>query len=48
MHKMRRDCYFYQPRQQTVEMPMGMKCAPLLADLFLYSAEAEYFLKASI
>ena len=28
--------------QQTVDIPMGTKCAPLLADLFLYSYEAEF------
>ena len=28
--------------QQTVEIPMGTKCAPLLADLFLYSYEADF------
>ena len=27
--------------QQTVGIPMGANCAPLLADLFLYSYEAE-------
>ena len=26
--------------QQTVGIPMGTNCAPLLADLFLYSYEA--------
>ena len=29
--------------QQTVGIPMGTNCAPLLADLFLYSYEAEFF-----
>ena len=28
--------------QQTVGIPMGIKCAPLLADLFLYSYEADF------
>jgi hypothetical protein len=28
--------------QQTVGIPMGTNCAPLLADLFLYSNEAEF------
>ncbi|KAK6173953.1 hypothetical protein SNE40_017319 [Patella caerulea] len=28
--------------QQAVGIPMGTNCAPLLADLFLYSYEAEY------
>ena len=28
--------------QQTVGIPMGTNCAPLLADIFLYSYEAEY------
>ena len=28
--------------QQTVGIPMGANCAPLLADLFLYSYEAEF------
>ena len=35
--------------QQTISIPMGTNCAPLLADLFLYSYEAEFvqsFLKA--
>jgi hypothetical protein len=27
--------------QQSVEIPMSTNCAPLLADLFLYSYEAE-------
>ena len=30
--------------QQTVGIPMGTNCAPLLADLFLYSYEA-YFIQ---
>ena len=28
--------------QQIVGIPMGTNCAPLLADIFLYSYEAEY------
>ena len=28
--------------QQTVGIPMGANCAPLLADLFLYSSEADF------
>ena len=28
--------------QQTVSIPMGTNCAPLLADLFLYSYEADF------
>ena len=28
--------------QQTIRIPMGTNCAPLLADLFLYSYEAEF------
>ena len=28
--------------QQTVGIPMGTNCAPLLADLFLYSYEANF------
>jgi hypothetical protein len=28
--------------QQTVGTPMGTNCAPLLADLFLYSYEADF------
>ena len=28
--------------QQNVGIPMGSNCAPLLADLFLYSYEAEF------
>ena len=28
--------------QLTVGIPMGTKCAPLLANLFLYSYEAEF------
>ena len=31
--------------QQTVGIPMGTNCAPLLADLFLYSYEA-YFIQS--
>ena len=36
--------------QQTVGIPMGTNCVPLLADLFLYSYEADFiqgFLKKS-
>ena len=29
--------------QQTVGIPMGTNCAPLLADIFLYSYEADFF-----
>ena len=28
--------------QQIVGIPMGTECAPLLADIFLYSYEAEF------
>ena len=28
--------------QQTIGIPMGTNCAPLLADLFLYTYEAEF------
>jgi hypothetical protein len=28
--------------QQTVDIPMGINCAPLLADLFVYSYEADF------
>jgi hypothetical protein len=28
--------------QQSVGIPLGTNCAPLLADLFLYSYEAEF------
>ena len=31
--------------QRTVGIPMGTNCAPLLADLFLYSYEAEFIEK---
>jgi hypothetical protein len=31
--------------QQFVGIPMGTNCAPLLADLFLYSYEAEFIQK---
>jgi hypothetical protein len=31
--------------QQLVGIPMGTNCAPLLADLFLYSYEAEFVQK---
>jgi hypothetical protein len=30
--------------QQTVGIPMGTNCSPLLSDLFLYSHEAEVIL----
>ena len=29
--------------QQSVGIPMGTNCAPLLADLFLYSYDADFF-----
>ena len=32
--------------QQTIGIPMGTNCAPLLADLFLYSYEAEFVKKS--
>ena len=28
--------------QQTIGIPMGTNCAPLLADLFLYSYETDF------
>jgi hypothetical protein len=31
--------------QQSVGIRMGTNCAPLLADCFLYSSEAEFFQK---
>jgi hypothetical protein len=31
--------------QQSVEIPMGINCAPLLTDLFLSSYEAEFIQK---
>jgi hypothetical protein len=31
--------------QQSVGIPMGTNCAPLLVDLFLYSYEAEFIQK---
>ena len=31
--------------QQVVGIPMGKNCAPLLADLFLYSYESEFLQK---
>jgi hypothetical protein len=31
-----------QVYQQSVGIPMGTNCAPLLADLFLYSYEADF------
>ena len=33
--------------QQTVDIPMGTNCAPLLADLFLYSYEVEFIQNVS-
>lgn len=36
-----RDKYF----QQSVDIPMGTNCAPLSADLFLYSYVAEFIQK---
>ena len=32
--------------QQTVGIPMGANCAPLVADLFLYSYEADFVQKS--
>ena len=32
--------------QQIVGIPMGTNCAPLLADIFLYSYEAEFIVFA--
>jgi hypothetical protein len=29
--------------QQTIGIPMGTNCAPLLADLFLHAYEAAFF-----
>jgi hypothetical protein len=34
--------------QQSVGIPMGTKCVPLLADLFLYSYEAEFAQKLKL
>jgi hypothetical protein len=34
-----------QGLQQSVSIPMGTNCAPLLANLFLYSCEAEFVQK---
>jgi hypothetical protein len=34
--------WFTPPLEQTVGIPMGTKCAPILADLFLYSYEADF------
>jgi hypothetical protein len=31
--------------QQTIGIPMGTNCAPLLVDLFLYSDEADFIRK---
>ena len=35
------ECLFHQ----VIEIPMGTNCAPLLADLFLYSYENEFLNK---
>jgi hypothetical protein len=35
----------YQVFQQSVGIPMDINCDPLLADLFLYSFEAEFVQK---
>jgi hypothetical protein len=35
----------HQVFQQSVGIPMGTNCAPFLADLFLYSYEAEFVQK---
>jgi hypothetical protein len=37
-------CVFFgdQVFQQSVGIPLGTNCAPLLADLFLYSYESEF------
>ena len=32
----------FQQFQQTIGIPMGTNCAPLLADLFLYSYESDF------
>ena len=32
----------WKKKQQTVGIPMGTNCAPLLADIFLYSYEADF------
>jgi hypothetical protein len=34
--------------QQVVGIPMGTNCAPLLADLFLYSYESEFLQKLAL
>jgi len=34
--------------QQTVSIPMATNCAPLLADLFLYSYEADFTSKLTV
>ena len=36
---------FVAPFQQTIGIPMSTNCAPLLADLFLYSYETEFIQK---
>ena len=36
----------YNDIQQIVGIPMGTNCAPLLADIFLYSYEAEFIVYA--
>ena len=36
-----RNCFYRRVFQQTVGIPMGTNCAPLLSDLFLYSHEAD-------
>ena len=36
------DNIFEKVFQQTVDIPMGTNCAPLLADIFLYSYEADF------
>ena len=35
-------CVQFGVFQQTIGIPMGTNCAPLLADLFLYSYEADF------
>jgi N-acyl-D-aspartate/D-glutamate deacylase len=30
-------------KEQTIGIPMGMNCAPSLADLFLYAFDADFF-----
>jgi hypothetical protein len=36
------DCMYSNRSLETVGMHMGTNCAPLLADLFLYSYEADF------